>query len=209
MEPIRISYYIILSLSLVLSLLKSNRTDRTLHIFPVLIGLALSTQIIVEFLRYIKVEYVFVFNGYALLECILYGVYFYFLFDSVKLKVIIVASVLLFIIYFFLYAPINSESFGMIESIEALFMVVFSVIFYFNLLQKDGYTNLFRYPHFYINSANLIHFTISFIYYSFDSYFKSIGPEISNLSKLIPQFTNILIYLLYCIAFICQRIQLK
>ena len=198
-------YYTFLITSFLLSLFPANRKNKTLFIFPVLLFLGILAQLLQEILIRAKIPFMFIFHIYNFLEYPLYVVYFYFLFNSGKIKRMLLLSAFVylvsFVLYFTLVKSFRAESFGAITAIEALFMTSFSLYFYYSLLQSDKYYHLLSYPHFYINTANLIFFSLSIFAMGFDALLRKTNPDLADSVLSINRVSNILMYMLYCIAF--------
>lgn len=201
-------YYIFLILSFVLSLFRQNRRDKILWIFPIILGLGILTQVVEDLFHFYNTKHVFIFHIYNILEYGIYAFYFYLLFEARRTRIFIMASVVLYmlfcIIYFSFYKNFWDDSFGLGTSVEAIFMIVFSLSFFYKLMVDDKYIDLLNYPHFYIQTANLMFFSISFISMSLDGYLKDSHPDLSEFALNINRYANLLMYFLYCVGFLCQ-----
>jgi hypothetical protein len=213
MSLIKQIYYVILFLAFFLSMLERNRTDKVLKIFPFLLGLAILTQIIEDYFHITGHRHIFIFHIYDGLEYISYSIYFHLLFESVRVtRIIIFSGVLYFlflILYFTFYKDFWNDSFGLEVAVKSLFIVGFTVYFYYNLIQKDISVDLFRYPHFYINTANIAHFSLTLCAMSLNDFFQSISVGMAEIILDINRYSNLYLYILYCVAFLCYRIRIK
>jgi hypothetical protein len=202
------TYYVLLVIAFILSVFPQNRKDKALSVFCFLIGFAMIAQALQEVFVSRHLRNYYVFHLFNYIEFNLYGLYFYFLFESRVERNIVKLSMFLysafFIFYFTLIKSILEQSFGFLTVVEGILMVLFSVYFYIHLLRSNKYYNLLVYPHFYINNANLIFFSLSIFGLGFDAYFRSTDPAMAHNVRYINKYSNILMYLLYCIAFACN-----
>ncbi len=205
MNLLYFSYYILLISSFLLSLFRVNSKDKVLFIFPYILFLGIITQLLQEFLSRAKIPFMFIFHIYNFIEYPLYAIYFYYLFNSAKMKRMLIISVFIYLISFILYfafmKSFTAESFGLVSAIEALFMTSFSLYFYYDLMQSNKYYNLSTYPHFYINTGNLIFFSLSIFAMGFHAIIKNADPALADKVLNINRVSNIIMYALYCIAF--------
>jgi hypothetical protein len=207
MSIIKKVYYLVLILSFILSLLKPNREDKALRLLSLIILIGLCTQIIEDYLRSIGQSHIITFHLYNLVEYPLYCLFYYLVIPEKKVFNFIVGSVsmyiLIFIYYYTFVRNIWSDTFGFISAIEGFFMTILSLYFYYFLIKKPNFIHLFSYPPFYIISANLIFFSLLIPSMSLDPVFIQHYPLLRQSILNIGRVTNILMYSLYCTAFIC------
>lgn len=205
MPIIKIVYYFFLIASFFLALITRNRNSRLLVIFPYLLACGILTQVLEDILEKGGMFHTFIFHTYNFLEYPMYCIYFIGVISSKNCKRAIWVSMVMYVLFFIWYFNIVksfwAESFGLLSSVEALFMTLFSLYFFYELLKSNKYINLSTYPHFYINTANLIFFSLSMLGMSFDAFLKNSNPEIAKNVLYINMVSNILMYILYCIGF--------
>jgi hypothetical protein len=195
-------YYFFLTTAFLLSLASVNRRDSKLRLFIPILGLALLTQIIYLIINSLGQPAMFIFHIYGFLEYPLYALYFYRLFRQVMVRKLLIASVVFFAIFYTTYYGMLKsfwhESFGLDAGITAILMSAFSIYFYVDLIKSNRYYHLPTYPHFYLNSANLIFFSLSLFANCFDARLREADVVLANSVLLINKWSNILMYLLYC-----------
>ena len=208
MSLIKIIYYNVLILSFILSLLKTNREDKSLKLLSAIIFIGLITQLFEDYLSHRSQSHIIAFHLYNLVEYPLYGAFYYLVIPERRVYRFVIASIviysLVFIYYYTFVHNIWVDTFGFISAMEGLFMTLLSLYFYYFLMKKPSFIHLFSYPHFYIISANLIFFSLLIPSMSLDPLFFNKYPILRQSMLNISRVSNILMYSLYCIAFICH-----
>ena len=87
------------------------------------------------------------------------------------------------------WEPFNTFN-SNLRSIENLIIILFCLLFYYNLFQKTLVTNLSRYPYFYGVSGMLIYFSGTFFIYMFAKY---MNKNIADMLWLVHAILNILL----------------
>ncbi len=189
-------YYCLLFLAFLLSLFSANRRKQPLLVFPYLLLVGICFQIVEDILEWVRLPHTFIFNIYDLIEYPLYTFYFYFLYIGRRIRTVIIIALIIYISSFFLYFTFVKsfweESFSSLSCIQAIFMTFFSLYFFYDLIQSNRYFHLPSYPHFYINTANLIHFSLSLLALSFNAVLNKRDPILADNVLYITRLSNIL-----------------
>ena len=85
----------------------------------------------------------------------------------------------------------------------SILVVMLSLFYYFELLQKEGSQSLVRDPLFWISTGNLIFFAGVFLLMGSLNYLMKEMPELSRKLMVINYSLNFVLYSFYSIGFLC------
>ncbi|HQR93635.1 MAG TPA: hypothetical protein PLZ97_09795, partial [Sediminibacterium sp.] len=91
---------------------------------------------------------------------------------------------------------------GLDVSVGGFLITIYSILYLFEIYQKDEDFELTKHSNFWIVSGNLIFYSITLVYYIFQQYLLKNSPYYKDLT-LIPQVSNLILYLFYSIGFLC------
>jgi hypothetical protein len=214
MPYLKIVYYGLLALSLITLLFNLKRLDRVYYWFIPLISLAIVVQVLGDVLKANNVKgYSFVFHIYQPLEYVLLASFYYRLLKNRWAKKSIVLSVVAMIGFSVIYYSSNYHSFYGADFIDfcvqSVFISVWVIIFFGELLRSQEQLNLAKYPAFWINSGNLLFYAGCLFVMGLYFYLHKTDEKLANDLLQINHYLNLILYLLYSIAFICTRERIK
>jgi hypothetical protein len=93
-------------------------------------------------------------------------------------------------------------------SLGCLIIIFLSIYYFFELFQTQYAIRLVADPSFWIASALLFFYIVSFPLYVCINFMKSFPASLGNLIGIILSIMNFILYSLFCIAFIC-KIQIR
>ena len=89
--------------------------------------------------------------------------------------------------------------------LEAVFVSLWVVVFFIELLQSEEQLNLMRYPAFWINAANLLFYAGALFVMGIYFYLYNKDHKLANQLLEINHYLNLTLYLMYTIAFTCSQ----
>lgn len=123
---------------------------------------------------------------------------------------IIICQIIYTIISFIdIYTSRNLDRFHSITySVGGLFIVFFTIVFFYQLFAKPKAIFLTKEPPFWICTGLLLFYSVTFPFFAFVNYMSSFPTIITNNLLYILIVLNVFLYLLFSIAFLC-RIKIK
>ncbi len=203
------AYYALMLLSLFLLIVRWKKLDSQVHIFSGLLLLAFITEKVHDTF-YPQPVSKYVYHIYQTLEMLLLSYYYYFLFQIKRNRHFVLTGVLIYLTYYsyyFIYSYQNLVTHKKNDmEVESFFIITFSVLYLIELYQKDQPVILKKHPHFWIVIANLMFYSITLFFYAFQHYLLTNHFAAENYRQLyiIPKISNLVLYLLYSIAFVCN-----
>lgn len=207
MYPLKIVYYGLLGICLVTLLLNSKRLNKIYYWFIPVIIFAITVQVFEEILRLKDIKgYNFVFHIYQPVEYSLLALFYHSLIKKSLIKKLILFSVPVMLLFsVFYYSSGSGVFFGadFIDfCIEAFFVCIWVVVFFFELLRSEEDFNLVTYPAFWINAANLLFYggclLIMGVYFYLYGRNKILATQLLNINH----YLNLVLYCMYIIGFI-------
>ncbi len=89
-------------------------------------------------------------------------------------------------------------------ALGCLFIVAFSIFYFFELFQLPSPVNLLKQPQFWICSGLLFYFSCSFFVFSFLNFLKSPSHLIGKNLEIIANLLDVLLYTSFTVAFLCR-----
>jgi hypothetical protein len=140
--------------------------------------------------------------------------YLWVLFNLITSRLAKKMTVLFIIVYpaasffdiFFITGKDNFHSLG--YSLGCLLIVFFTIVFFYQLFAKPRAILLTREPSFWICTALLFFYSVTFPLFASANFMKSFPPILANNVQYILIVLNVFLYLLFSIAFLC-RIKIK
>lgn len=208
MSVYQIIYLTLLSICLLLSLF-TYKADNSLKIFPSLLGLSLTTEILVDILYFIleyKKEYNIIYHIYIPIEYAFISYFFYL--NNNKIKKYIEISIPLFILISGLISGIVisiTDFPGLNFNLSGLLLILWSVITLFSV-PPTANISITKLPVFWICIGILVfHAGIFF----FNGVYEYIQQKNSLLAQQLHRLTikslNYIMYICFSIAFICSH----
>lgn len=143
---------------------------------------------------------------FAIFEFLMIAYIYWLEFKKRSLKITIVGFVILYVIGLII-AAVLTKNIGsvidIIDVIEASFLIVLSVIFFFNVFTDLEIPKLTNYPYFWLNSAFLVYFGTAFFLFLFNNAAKDFDKAIVYFLTAIHHIVNIAYNILITIA-ICK-----
>lgn len=93
-------------------------------------------------------------------------------------------------------------------ALGCLIIIFLSIYYFFELFRTQYAVRLLRDSGFWIASALLFYYSVSFPLFVLANFMKSFPPNLGNLIAIILSIMNFILYSLFCIAFLC-RIQIR
>lgn len=193
-------YLAVIIICFVLSLLKRNRKNPHLKVFSVIFACILLDHTLLYFQPYIQ-------PLSRLLKCTIhlsFIYYYYSMYTGNLIRKIITFTIGVFVILVIINIK-GDLKFDYFYNILVFIQLCFSIYFYYDLLQKEDYVELIRYPHFFINTANIA-IILSMLYLDLITQFpfERISSVTSNLA-IAYSYCGFFMYTFYIIAFLCQK----
>ena len=198
-------YYSLLYLSLFLLLIRRNKLEsQHLWLIPLLVA-ALATEYIHD-IAYPRPISKSIYHIYQFLEGLFLSLFYYTSCYTKRNKTIIKIGFSFFAIFmllefFFDKNKLISAS-GLDVSVGGFIITIYSILYLIELYQKEEDFELTKLSHFWIVGGNLIFYSITLVYYIFQQYLLNNSPHYKELA-LIPQVSNLILYLFYSIGFLC------
>ena len=172
------------------------------------ISLLIFVSIVIEIISYIMIKYfalsnLLIYNIHTILELFLISAFYYKNLEGIKLKKSIIIFYLFFLTYQIIELKIKSKnSLNEVSLIfESLYVIVFTILTFYQILHKKFQKNLFDSSIFWFNSAFLIYFSGNLFIYLFSSflnnYYKIVFHEMWGYHSIL----SIILYSLISIGF--------
>lgn len=207
MSFLKMLYYGLLGICLFTLLFNIKKLNRIYYWFIPLIIFAITVQVSEEILRLNNIKgNSFVFHIYQPVEYSLLALFYYSLIKHKVVKMMILLSVpamLFFSIYYYTWGPGLFYGPDFIDfCIEAFFVCIWVVVFFFELLKSEENLKLATYPAFWINAANLLFYGGCLLVMGVYYYLVSRNKTLANQLLYINYYLNLVLYCMYTIAFI-------
>ena len=197
-------YYGLLAFCLITLLFKYKRTDKAHFWFIPLLFLSIITQVTGDILEYAGYTHFFVFHVYQPMEFLFLSIYYYYLFKPLVLKRLILISIPLFLAFHIFYYRTRFYNLDFTDfTIEAILIFVWCMMYFIRLLKSEEQIILSKDADFWINTANILFYTGCVLVMGIAKYFLSKNMTLRSQLFLINHLLNLLLYILYCIAFLC------
>lgn len=211
MSIYQILYLSFLAVAFVISLMtyKSFKDDKSLKVFPILLGISILTEAIVNILHYVYYEnYTFIYHLYLPVEYSFLAYFFYHNNHNKLTKYIISLSIPF---YFLLSATISLgwisiDRFpGFNFALEGIILIIWSIITLFSI-QPILNVPITRLPIFWICLGILIFHSGSFFFVGVFEYLLSKNSGLAyQLHRIIIKGLNYILYICFSTAFICSN----
>jgi hypothetical protein len=193
-----------LFLSAIICLYLFNYTFKDFLFIALLIFVSIVTEIISYIMiKYLDMSNLLIYNIHTILELFLISAFYYQNLEGIKLKKSIIIFNLLFLTYQIIELKIKSKnSLNEVSLIfESLYVIVFSILTFYQILHKKFQKNLFDSSIFWFNSAFLIYFSGNLFIYLFsaflNNYYKKVFHEMWGYHSIL----SIILYSLISIGF--------
>lgn len=176
-------------------------------LFIYLIG-ALFIEIIMPLLPILDVTHFYtpVQLSFAIFEFIMIAYIFWLEFYKRSLKITIIGFVIAYLIGLiitFIFTNTTGNVIDVADIMEASFIIILSIIFFFNVFTDLEIPKLTNYPFFWLNSAFLVYFGTAFFLFLFNNAAKDFDKAIVYFLTAIHHIVNIAYNILITIA-ICK-----
>jgi len=202
-------YLALMTASLVMGIFAS-RYNRSLRVFPFLLGLSLATEILVMvFYYHLKINYNIIYHMYIPLEYSILAYFFYGMIPHPLLKKTILASIPLYVAGSILLSvvvlPQSVEGHpGMNFNLEGLLLITWSITALLTVEPVEG-VPLRRLPLFWICLGILVFHAGIFSFNGAYNYLREVDVDAAErLNQLIIKNLNYVLYTCFIIAFICS-----
>lgn len=204
---IKYLYYSLLVFLLLVLLIRIRRLQDKHIVFIILLMLVIVVQVMVDLLKWKKINHYFLFHIYVPLEYILLSIYYISFPIAKKYRRLIFVSNIFLIVFYLLYY--QGDRLKVPDFIGfALEMVLVSglvISFFIGLFNSEEEIKLFDYPDFWINTGNLFFYTGCMFVMGLHYSLLEKNPSLAKHILAINHYLNIILYLLYSIAFLCPR----
>lgn len=207
MFNIRIIYFILLIVCLVLSIFANRKNDRSLIIFPYLLSISIVAEILVYTFHSQKLNHNLIYHLYVPVEYAFLATYFYLNAKNLSVKKVILYSIPAYVfigIVFSIFTKMNNHP-AFLINLEGLFLITWAVVTLFSIDARGG-NKITDLPVFWICVAILIYhsgiFTFTGIYNYINEQRTGLGIK---LNLYILQISNYILYICLSIAFICSH----
>lgn len=206
----QISYLFLLSICLILSIF-CHKSDKSLNIFPLLLGVSLIVEIAVDvmyFLLNCKNEYNIIYHIYIPIEYTILAYYFYLNNKDQIVKKFIILSVPLFVLASSVLSisVISTTEFpGLNFNFSGILLIIWSLITLFSIPPVNN-QNITRIPVFWICVGILIFHPGIFFFNGVYEYIQHKNSSLAQqLHLLIIKSLNYILYLCFIVAFLCSQ----
>jgi peptidoglycan/LPS O-acetylase OafA/YrhL len=198
-------YYSLLYLSLFLLIIRRNKLEsQHLWLIPLLVA-ALATEYIHD-IAYPAPISKSIYHIYQFLEGLFLSLFYYSSSYTKRNKTIIKIGFSFYALFMMIEFFFDKNNFistsGLDVSVGGFLITVYSILYLFELYQKDEDFELTRMSHFWVVSGNLIFYSITLVYYIFQQYLSKNSPHYQELA-MISMISNLILYLFYSIGFLC------
>lgn len=208
MPNTKIIYFILLSVSFILSLFSDWKSFKDLKVLAVLLFFSILSELLAYTSHLTDYSYYIVYNIYLPLEYVLYAYYFSLNFKNSLVRKIFLFSIPVFVIVSIIFSVlIGFRKYpGLQINIEGIFLIVQAIIGLFSIEPKIN-SKITSIPFFWICVAVLVYhsgiFTYNGLYHYVMEQNSSLGRK---LSFYILQISNYILYICFSIAFVCSRL---
>lgn len=209
MHWLKMIYYGLLVANLAALHRNSNNGRTEKLVFGPLLLFAILIQLMGDWLKGNGYNHYFVFHIYVPVEYLLLCFYFRQIIQHAVLKLLIPLSGILFFAFYFFYFLLNKRAFftpSFSQFVTGSILVTIWVLFFFiQLFQQEEKIELSRYPHFWINTGNLLFYSgclfVMGFYFSVQKEDAPLAGQLLYINYLL----NLLLYCMYLVAFTCTR----
>ncbi|MBC7865708.1 MAG: hypothetical protein IAF38_22225 [Bacteroidia bacterium] len=177
-----------------------TRELRVLFLFSIL---AFASDLCSLILGKYGINNLFVFHVFTPAEFILLSAVYYFKSEKKGVKIALIIVSILFLILAF----VDSFFFELLSSVdsissatESLVLMLYSLFFFYSLLKKLEYKNLFDNPMFWFNSGVLIYFSGNFFLFIFSNYMLGFSDVYFDRMWHIHDILNVAMNILFGLA---------
>lgn len=206
-------YYGLLGICLIALLFHHKKLDKGIFFFITILSLAIITQVIGDVIKSNGSSHYFVFHIYIPVEYLFLSLYYRETLKGKWLQRVILLSGLLFLVFCVQYYVMNKDRFYQPDFsqfvIEALLVSIWVIIFFTQLFQSEEKIVLASYPSFWINTANLVFYSGCLFVMGMHFSLLQKNPALAEKLLKINHYLNLILYLLYIIAFTCLRTSKK
>lgn len=154
----------------------------------------------------VKGNFTFIQFAFSVFECLVITYIFWLEFKKPSLKITIVGFVIIYLIGLicsYAYTKNIGSVTDVADIMEASFIIILSVIFFFNVFTDLEIPKLTSYPFFWLNSAFIVYFGTAFFLFLFNNEAKDFDKAIVYFLTAIHHIVNISYNILITIA-ICK-----
>ncbi len=195
-------YFGLLGICLIALLLRRKKLHSYYLLFIPLLAAGFTTEIFKD----VFTEYRYVIQRvYQAIECFLLLMFYYLLTGRPKVKLLIVASYIIYLIatfiHYVVYAQIidNKDYFDF--TIEAFIICVMAALFFFEIMDTNEEMRSVHAGAFYINAVHLLFYGGSFFSMAYYRHIAGDAETPFSLLKTIPHYLNLLLYVVYAGVF--------
>lgn len=216
MSFLKLIYYGLLALCLITLLINRKKINSIYYWFIPLIGFGVITQVIGDIVNYslaAENKQTFMFHFYQPIEYMLLALFYWRLLEGKIVKKIVLISIPLFISFCIYYYSTNIKSYLGPDftnfTLEAILITGLVAIFFLQLFKSEEYLNLTTYPAFWINTGNLFFYGGNLFVMGLHYYLAKQDSKLAEEFLSINHYLNLLLYMLYIIAFVCSKTNRK
>lgn len=203
----KLLYYLLLLICFVVSFLPNRKADKSMIIFPILLGLSIVVEGLAYLLHVYKIQFNVIYHLYVPVEYALLAAYFYMNVRSLRIRKIIQYSIPVYFIISLAYSMIGSfqRHPGLQINMEGLLLIVWAIFSLFSIEAREG-TKIHALPIFWICIGVLIYHSGIFTYTGIYNYIVEQKTALGGkLNIYILQISNYILYICWSIAFICSH----
>lgn len=168
-----------------------------------LVVLSCLTELLSLLLARLRINNLFVLHFFTAAEFTLISLIYCLGLESRKAK-LLVLSVLALFLCFVLYDSLFIDSLDSMDSAasaaESLLLIIYSLVFFFIILRRTEYSNLFDDPMFWFNAAVLIYFSGNLFLFIFSNYILAGSDNYFNAMWVVHDVLNLGLNILFSLA---------
>jgi hypothetical protein len=205
----RVLYYIIIFIGVGLSTFLGFKKESPFYLkmFSPFLVLSSIIDYSATFIAKKGIHTIPLYNISGVFEFFFYLWIFYSIIKSNRIKKVIIFFVVgypcLSILNMLFFQGINNFN-SITYSLGCLIIIFFSIFYFFELFNAEESYRLSKDPAFWICTGLLFFYSVSFPVYVSVNLMKHFTPKLGDLISFLIVVLNIVLYSLFCVAFICQ-----
>ena len=204
-----IIYYLIASIAFILSVILNLKKEPLFYLKAFTPFLAIDTlvSLLTTYLAYKSINTIWIVNLLSLFEFCFYIWVIRAIIKSVRIKkvaLILLISFPLLTLLNFLFLQGIANFHSITYSLGCLIIIFLSIYYFFELFRTQHSVRLVSDSGFWICSALLFFYSVSFPLFVSANFMKSFPQKLGSLIAFILSTLNFILYSLFCIAFLCK-----
>lgn len=201
-------YILLLCCNIAVAVIRRKHLGPSLKVMLVIIVTVLITELAKP--RLSPANVALVDHLYFICELLLWLVYYYVLLARNK-RVLLYSGLTFFLTAVFVMAVANPEYIYQSKYLDFVFLAVcvsvWSGCFFYELLQKPIQHSLKSDGNFWVNCSNFLYYPGTVLLFGYGAYIEQVNPAFSRSLDIMSNMMNLVLYLLYLVAFAIARKQ--